>query len=200
MRRRLPEAGGRQAPYCLAMSSSEPPDQPEAYNTGAAPAPASRASLDEVRANRASVRQAAAEVEGAIASAVSPAREWVTRVERALADLSTAFNRHVGNTEAPGGLLDEMVQISPRLAHATEKLRKDHRAITFEIESLVSGVTSLHTESTDQTGEVPEDAGAGHIRRLRSEALDLLRHVSEHRHMGVDVVHDAYLVDIEAGD
>ncbi len=35
---------------------------------------------------------------------------------------------------------------------------------------------------------------------MRARALDLLRHISEHRHLGVEIVHEAYLVDIEAAD
>lgn len=149
--------------------------------------PGRRPDWAQVRSNRASVRQACAALEGAIAevSRHEPQR-WAKGVEEAAGSVERAFARHVAANEADDGLLAEIVAVSPRLAHQAEQLRRDHRAIQAEIDDVVA--------RTRIVGE------PGTVDAVRSRSLDLLRHISEHRHMGVELVHEAYLVDIEAAD
>lgn len=143
--------------------------------------------LDEARVNRATVRRASVDLERALAA---PARaepaHWGAEVGTATAAMSEAFTRHVRATEAPNGLLSEMVELSPRLAHSAELLRKDHQLIAAQIDRLAAA-------AADVVASVRVD-------EIRGQALDLLRHISEHRHLGVEIVHEAYCVDIEAAD
>ena len=76
--------------------------------------------------------------------------------------------------------------VAARLAHSAEKLRVDHALLEAEIDGLVT-VCVL----------VPDAAA---VSVVRGQALDVLRHISEHRHLGVEIVHEAYSVDIEAAD
>jgi hypothetical protein len=145
------------------------------------------AALAQARANRASVRRAGVALEGALAApALAAPGEWGAQVAAEVEELAGAFTRHVAATEAPGGLLAEMVEISPRLAHSAERLRRDHEALMAEIAGLAGAAASVRA--------------AAQVGPVRALALDLLRHISEHRHLGVEIVHEAYCVDIEAAD
>ena len=143
--------------------------------------------LGEVRRNRAGVRKICGQLEHVLAepSRIDP-RGWAEVVSRTLDELVTAYRHHVDITESANGLLAEMVSVSPRLASHADRLRRDHSQILSEIQDLRSRVT----KTTD----------ADTVDVMRSKTLDLLRHISEHRHLGAEMVHEAYLVDIEAGD
>jgi hypothetical protein len=151
------------------------------------PTAGERRMLDQARANRASVRTAATTVEGALAMATNPDPVgWGQRVAAAVAELTAAFSRHARANEAPGGLLSEIVARAPWLAHGTDRLRRDHAEILARLGALAQDASSV------------TDAAAGAA--VRTAGLRLLQHLSEHRHLGVDLVQDAYLVDIEAAD
>lgn len=143
--------------------------------------------LGEVRRNRAGVRKICGELEHVLAepSGADP-RGWAEVVARTVDELVAAFRRHVDITESANGLLAEMVSVSPRLASHADRLRRDHSKILSEIQDLRT--------------RVAKTADAEMVNVVRSRTLDLLRHISEHRHLGAEMVHEAYLVDIEAGD
>jgi len=111
-------------------------------------------------------------------------------VSDAVSDLGAAFERHIVANEAPGGLLADMVAQSPRLVHQAETLRRDHDSLTAEIAGLAAGVRAA------AAGVVDGDQ----ISEVRTRGLSLLHHLSEHRHLGVEIVYEAYFVDIEAAD
>ena len=147
--------------------------------------------LHQARQNRASVRRTSAALEGAFAAASRPDPvRWLAGVGDAVADLAAAFERHIVANEAPGGLLADMVAQSPRLAHQAELLRRDHDALTAEISAIAQAVEAA-------AGGPVEVA---QVSELRTEGLSLLHHLSSHRHLGVEIVYDAYFVDIEAAD
>ena len=151
------------------------------------PSLAASPALSEARANRESVRRAGAELEALVASpALADPSRWGKTVGAGVAALADAFGRHVRATESADGLLAEMVEISPRLAHAAGHIRSDHELLGAEIDNLATACSA--------TG----DADA--VAAVRGQALDVLRHISEHRHLGVEIVHEAYSVDIEAAD
>lgn len=147
--------------------------------------------LSQARENRASVRRTSAALEGALAEASRPdPGHWVKRVAGALSALGEAFDRHIAANEAPGGLLADMVEQSPRLAHLAAWLRRDHDALTTEIAGLGSWLSDLAGREVE-----PDE-----VSEVRARGLALLRHLSEHRHQGVEIVYEAYFVDIEAAD
>jgi len=147
--------------------------------------------LHRARENRASVRRTSSALEGALAVASRPdPGRWMDAVSDAVSDLGAAFERHIVANEAPGGLLADMVAQSPRLVHQAETLRRDHDSLTAEIAGLAAGVRAA------AAGVVDGDQ----ISEVRTRGLSLLHHLSEHRHLGVEIVYEAYFVDIEAAD
>jgi phage shock protein A len=147
--------------------------------------------LGRARANRASVRRTSSALEGALAEASRPdPTRWLSGVGRALDALDEAFARHIAANEAPGGLLADMVDQSPRLAHLASQLRRDHDALNAEIGAFRAGIVALSEAEIDTDG----------VSDIRARGLALLRHLSEHRHLGVEIVYEAYFVDIEAAD
>ena len=79
-----------------------------------------------------------------------------------------------------------MVQVAPRLAHAVEQVKHDHRALLAEIDRL-------------ETARKDADDG-GHIQKVREEARRLLQSIAAHRQSGAELIYEAYSVDVEGGD
>jgi hypothetical protein len=165
--------------------------------------------LARARENRASVRRTSGALEGALAAASRRDPEgWLAAVTDAVAQLAAAFERHIVANEAPGGLLADMVTQSPRLAHQAEMLRRDHDSLTAEIAALAAGVAAAGAGSGDSgSGDSGSGDGGGgasldmdHVSDVRTRGLSLLHHLSAHRHLGVEIVYEAYFVDIEAAD
>src|SRR5437773_1516084 len=97
--------------------------------------------LEAARAQRLSLRAAMDEVERSIVSAATGRpSEWATRVNDRLTRLQAAFDRHVEITEAQDGLLEEVIEEQPRLAHRVERLRKDHVDIRVAVEEALAAV------------------------------------------------------------
>jgi uncharacterized membrane protein YccC len=141
--------------------------------------------LHEARTHRAGIRDAIGRVERSLASpAVSRYEPWAKELADELEDLDGALERHIETTEAPGGLLDDILHESPRLAHRVSVLRDDHQRLR---ELLAEARASLPRSADD----VPE---------AREHALALLQAVSRHRHLGADLVYEAYHVDLEGGE
>ena len=99
--------------------------------------------------------------------------------------LADAWAQHITATEAPDGLFSEVLEDAPRLNHRIDLLRADHLAVGDGIADLM---TRAETASDDDLDE------------LRERALELLGRISRHRHLGADLVYEAYTVDIEAAD
>jgi hypothetical protein len=140
--------------------------------------------LSRARERRAGMRAAIGSVEASIA-APSPGREdqWRQDVGRDLQVLSDALERHIAETEAPDGLLAEIVQSAPRLAPRVNKTKADHEALRGEL------------------AETCASAAAGvDVATLRDRVVDVLVHLVRHRQLGSDLVYEAYMVDIDAAD
>lgn len=154
------------------MTPTEPPPRPS---------PA----LEEARRRRVGVRAAAEDVERALASASSGRSEqWIAEVAARATKLDDAWAGHIAATEAADGLFAQVMEDAPRLSHRIEQLQADHRAIRDGIEALRSHA----------------GASAADLDELRELAFDLLGRISRHRHLGADLVYEAYTVDIEAAD
>ena len=140
--------------------------------------------IHEAKTVRAHVRDCMTDLEGILTGPVGPDEAvWWNDVLVSLGGLREAFRRHVKVTEAPGGMLDEIVAYAPRLAHARDRLIQDHVAIRAAMNRL--GQPTLPPRG------VPAAREAG---------LDLLGMLSRHRHRGADFVYDAYDFDIGGGD
>jgi hypothetical protein len=138
--------------------------------------------LGEVRVRREGLRSAMVELEAAISKA-APGRadEWRAGVARALTRVRTAFESHVTTTEADDGVFVQVVEAAPRLSNQVKRLRADHDAIAAALATV-----------DERLGGVADD--------VREAALDLLGQLARHRHRGADLLHEAFSVDISAGD
>lgn len=141
--------------------------------------------LDRAREHRAGLRSAIGRVERALAA---PGGGRVPAWSKELADeldaLAEVLETHVRVTEEPGGLLDDIVEHAPRLAHRVQKVRDEH--VTLQ----------QLCEAARRT--VPCDADC--VREARDRSVELLTALVRHRHVGSDLVYDAFNVDLEAAD
>jgi hypothetical protein len=142
--------------------------------------------LGEARKRRQTLHDALVQLEMAISSpAAGRIPDWTTQVTKDLVGLRDAFDQHVEATEKPGGLYDEIMDRSPRLAHTVDRLREEHPSIA---ESIASTVT--HVEE----GEVGSEAWP--VDRVRDDLQRLIGGLVRHRQKGADLVWEAYNVDI----
>jgi hemerythrin HHE cation binding domain-containing protein len=132
------------------------------------------------------VRAAAEEVERALATASGGRTQpWSTEMASRTRRLLQAFDQHISATESTEGLFSEVIEDAPRLVHRVEQLQADHVAIREAI--------------TDLVGRTQAGA-ASDVDEVRELALELLGRISRHRHLGAELVYEAYTVDIEAAD
>lgn len=111
---------------------------------------------------------------------------WRARTATALEALRGEWGDHRRVTEADDGLFVEIMDREPRLAHAIERLRHEHRELADEMRAVASAL-----------GRVGDEDG---VAGIRTELVQLIARLSLHRHRGVDLVYDAYNTDISAGD
>jgi hypothetical protein len=109
---------------------------------------------------------------------------FVEKLKSALEQLASSWAAHVTETEAAGGLLNDLVATAPRLCPAVEQLRHDHPALTEELRLLRLRLMGEKASPTAKT------------RRTISALLAELIH---HDQVGAELVWDAYNVDIGGG-
>jgi hypothetical protein len=119
-----------------------------------------------------------------------PARDrvdaWTATVRDRLEELAAAWRVHLAGTEGQDGLFAQILDREPRLAHAVDRMRSDHVALSDALDAAdvqLAGAT---------TGAAVDDA--------RDTLLELLRRFFEHRSRGAELVYDAYDVDLSAAD
>ena len=139
--------------------------------------------LGRLKERREQLGDAADDLERAITGA-GDADAWRANVRGAVARVGVALDGHVREVESEGGLYDEIMASSPRLAHDIDRLRAEHEAMAQKITELSGAL---------EGGMVPvEDAREG--------CLMLLIDISRHRHRGADLLWEFYDVDIGPSD
>ena len=153
------------------------PEVGEAYE-------ATTSALEAAKGQRLSLRRAIAGLEEALAASEDPdgLRALPDRLAPALERLQEVFAVHVEVTEAPGGLYQEILENAPRLANRVTRFRREHAEITEGIRRVLAACAT----ATD-----PEAAQA-----LRDHSVRLFADLVRHRKRGLDLVYDAYHVDI----
>jgi len=142
---------------------------------------ASTSALQAAKGQRLSLRRALGEFERALASPVTdPVEGCIARLTAAVQHLRVVFALHVDVTEAPGGLYEEILDNAPRLANRINRFTREHTSISDAIER---GVADLR----GATALTPE---------LRGQLVKLFDDLSRHRKRGLDLVYEAYHVDI----
>jgi hypothetical protein len=148
---------------------------------------ASTSALEAAKGQRLSLRRAIAGLEEALAAADDPdglgGQDGLpARLGPVLEQLQEGFAVHVEVTEAPGGLYHEILENAPRLANRVTRFRREHAEIT---DGITRGISSSAT-ATD-----PES-----VKALRDHSVRLFADLVRHRKRGLDLVYEAYHVDI----
>jgi hypothetical protein len=148
---------------------------------------ASTSALEAAKGQRLSLRRAIARLEEVLAAPDDPdglgGHDGLgARLAPALEQLREVFAVHVEVTEAPGGLYQEILENSPRLANRVTRFRREHAEIT---EGIRRGLAECAAATT------PEAATA-----LRDRSVRLFADLVRHRKRGLDLVYEAYHVDI----
>jgi hypothetical protein len=139
--------------------------------------------LEAAARRRRELRDALVALEDAVASSVHDSEHWRRRVGARLAALRDAFAEHVAETEATGGLYDEMEEIAPHVRGKARRLREEHLPLTSAI--------------VDKTAwfDAPFPAGTD-LDALRDDLQRLMGRLIRHRQHGADLVWEAYQLDI----
>jgi hypothetical protein len=145
---------------------------------------ATTSALEAAKGQRLSLRRAIAGLEEALAASEDPdgLRALPERLAPALERLQEVFAVHVEVTEAPGGLYQEILENAPRLANRVTRFRREHVEITEGIRRDLAACA---------TAGDPEAAQA-----LRDHGVRLFADLVRHRKRGLDLVYEAYHVDI----
>lgn len=142
--------------------------------------------FERSRAHRRGVRNASLDLEEAIARpAGQDADTWSSETAARCGTLIEAFRYHVEQSEGADGLLPEIVAKAPRLAHAVDEVKEEHRSLLVEMDRLRAAA---------------ESEGRDHVEAVREQTLNLLRALAAHRQRGSDLIYEAYLVDVEGGE
>lgn len=105
------------------------------------------------------------------------------RLQAALQEVHATLQEHVHGADAPDGPLAQIVEEAPWLAARVARVRVEH--------------ADLLDRATDLLDRVQEGA---EVRAGLAEARRLAHAVTRHRHHAADLLLDAYMSDIPAGD
>ena len=105
-------------------------------------------------------------------------------VAERLGAVREAFHEHVFVTEKPGGLYEEIMTMSPRLAGNVKRLDEEHPVILAQIDEMLERLDAFDTQDV-----WPPDVARDDVNRL-------LGRIVRHRQRGADLVWEAYNVDI----
>jgi hypothetical protein len=141
-------------------------------------------SFEQARIRRRGLRDAIGRVEGALTSPATEREEaWTEFLRVQVVALSDALNRHIEFSEGPDGLLTKIVADAPRLMNKVRKAKGEHDHLRSETTELLDAL-----------------AGGEGVDKARQRVLALMGGLVRHRHLGSDLVYEAYMVDIEASD
>lgn len=141
--------------------------------------------LGPTRERRMSLRAAAGRVERSLASPTAArVGSWSAELASDLDALGLALDTHITVNEAPGGLFDDIVDHDPRLVARVNRAKADHE--------------ELREAYTRARSTVPCEAGG--VQEARDQTVELLMALVRHRHLGAELVYEAFNVDLEAAD
>jgi hypothetical protein len=112
---------------------------------------------------------------------------WRDQVLVVAADLEAGLIDHVAETEARGGLFDDVTRHAPRLTNRIGELRNDHPALLDVLGELRAML--------DQSVQSDETVAAA-----RRQGLTVLGQLVQHRQLGADLLYEAYWVDVPSGN
>jgi hypothetical protein len=144
---------------------------------------ASTTALEAAKGQRLSLRRAIDGLEDALARpATEGSGAWLDGVAAALDHLRDVWAVHIEVTEAPDGLYAEILENTPRLANRLGRLRREHVELGERIRAGLAAARG-------------GDRGAD-LAGLRDRMVRLFADLTRHRKRGLDLVYEAYHVDI----
>lgn len=142
--------------------------------------------LKEAARRRRTLHEGLVALEVAISSpAAGRIPDWTSQVAKEMTAVRDAWDQHIDGTEKPGGLYEEIVATSPRLAGTVDRLRNEHPEITKAVGEMLARLEEV------EIGGLPwplDDA--------RDDLQRFLGLMIRHRQKGADLVWEAYNVDI----
>jgi Hemerythrin HHE cation binding domain len=146
---------------------------------------ASTTALEAAKGQRLSLRRAIGQLEEALTEpAVGRAEDWAANLEPVLDDLKTVFSVHVEVTEGAGGLYEEIMENAPRLANKIDRFTREHASITHQLDQAMASARLIQGQDATASDD------------LRDALVRLFADLVRHRRRGVDLVYEAYHVDI----
>lgn len=140
--------------------------------------PAQSDAIRAAKQRRIELKQAMSDVEVA-AAAPAPDANWRNTLLESLEELKSALEQHTEEVESTGGLLDEIVDVAPRLHQRVVQQRQEHAVL---IDLTLAAITAARA--------TPDAAD------VRAEVMAALIAIARHRQHGSDLVFDAYTIDI----
>jgi len=119
-----------------------------------------------------------------IAPAIGDPLAWGRGLHDALAELADILRRHREASERPGGTLEEMAHLEPRLVPRLDRSRAEHQPLIERADALQETVAAQMA------------AGKVDVNHLRQEAGRLQSDVRHHMAVGVDLMYEAYERDM----
>ena len=130
------------------------------------------------------LRYAREAVDDAITAPSGDHAHWAAGLRTGLEGLVTILHRHREVSEAPGGTLEEMAQLRPRLTPRIDRSRAEHLPLIARGEGL--------RDAVDRQIE----AGNIDVAVLRADAGALQDDVRHHMAKGVDLINEVYFQDM----
>jgi hypothetical protein len=142
--------------------------------------------LKEAARRRRTLHEGLVALEEAISSpAAGRIPDWTRQVTKEMTAVRDAWDQHIDGTEKPGGLYEEIVGISPRLAGTVGRLRDEHPEITGSVGQMLARLEQVEIGGL-----------AWPVDDARDDLQRLIGRVIRHRQKGADLVWEAYNVDI----
>jgi hypothetical protein len=142
--------------------------------------------LQEAAKRRQTLHEALVALEFATSSpAAGRIPEWTRQVTKEVTAVRDAWDQHVDTTEKPGGLYEEIVGTSPRLAGTIHRLRDEHPEITEAVGQMLARLEQVEIGGL-----------AWPLDDARDDLQRFIGRVIRHRQKGADLVWEAYNVDI----
>ncbi|HEV8648789.1 MAG TPA: hemerythrin domain-containing protein [Actinomycetes bacterium] len=146
---------------------------------------ASTGALEAAKGPRLSLRRALGDFEDALAApSLGQAAGCASRLTSVLEHLKTVWTVHVEVTEGTGGLYEEIMENTPRLANMIDRFTREHATIARALDAAVARLREV------PDGDVTSDE------QFRDGLVRLFADLVRHRKRGLDLVYEAYHVDI----
>jgi hypothetical protein len=146
---------------------------------------ASTTALEAAKGQRLSLRRAISQLEDALTEpSLERTADWAANLSSVLEHLKEVFSVHVEATERPGGLYEEIMENAPRLANKIERFTREHASITHQVDQAMAQVRLVPGSGVTAADD------------LRDPLVRLFADLVRHRKRGLDLVYEAYHVDI----